>query len=104
MQLSIFALLIILITAAAGAGADAPTFTVDYDANTFRKDGQPFRYIAGTLHYFQIPHELWRDRMLRVRALGCNALQTYILWNRHETYEGVYNFGGDANITEYLRL
>lgn len=82
----------------------ASTFTVDYENQTFLKDGKPFRYISGTLHYFQIPRELWRDRMLRVRALGCNALQTYVMWSRHEPYENQFDFTKDANLTDYLSM
>lgn len=30
------------------------TFTVDYSQNVFLKDGEPFRYISGEIHYFRI--------------------------------------------------
>jgi beta-galactosidase len=29
------------------------TFQVDYKNNVFLKDGQPFRYISGEIHYFR---------------------------------------------------
>lgn len=99
--------LIVFILSAVGISqiaAENRTFTVDYENETFLKDGQPFRYISGTLHYFQIPRELWRDRMLRMRALGCNALQTYVIWSLHQPSEKAYDFTKDANLTEYLSL
>lgn len=27
------------------------------------------------IHYFRIPHEYWRDRLERMKALGCNSVQ-----------------------------
>ena len=80
------------------------TFTVDYDNRQFLKDGKPFRYISGDLFYARIPHELWQDRLMRVRAAGLNAIQIYVPWNFHETFEGSYDFSGKANLTEFIRL
>ena len=58
-------------------------FYIDYERNTFIKvhrekftttstafgllfkDGQPWSYVSGTMHYFRVPHYYWRDRMLR---------------------------------------
>lgn len=53
------------------------SFTIDYPNNQFLKDGQPFRYASGSLHYFRVPSVLWRDRMVKYRAAGLNAIQTY---------------------------
>jgi hypothetical protein len=38
------------------------TFQIDYENDRFLKDGMPFRYISGSIHYFRIPAELWKDR------------------------------------------
>ena len=32
----------------------ARTFEIDYKNNVFLKDGQPFRYISGEIHYFRV--------------------------------------------------
>jgi hypothetical protein len=52
------------------------TFTIDYDNNSFLKDGKPFQYVSGTIHYFRVPHEYWRDRLQKLRYSGANAVQT----------------------------
>ena len=80
------------------------SFTIDYERNTFLKDGRPFQYISGSLHYFRIPRELWRDRMLRVKALGFNAIQTYVQWNLHETRPGHYDFSGQLDFEAFIDL
>ena len=74
--------------------ASVPTFDIDYKADTFRMDGKPFRYVSGSLHYFRVPRELWRDRMRKVRAAGFNAIQFVIPWHLHEPLPGQYNFEG----------
>ncbi len=52
------------------------SFTVDYENDQFLKDGKPFRYVAGAVHYYNIPTELWRDRLQKVKFGGLNAVQT----------------------------
>ena len=54
----------------------ARSFTVDYKNNVFLKDGQPFRYISGSIHYFRVPRVFWRDRLEKMKAAGLNAIQT----------------------------
>ena len=71
------------------------TFTVDRQRGTFLKDGKPFRYVSGSLHYFRIPREYWEDRLKKVRAAGLNAVQIYIEWSFHEKKHREYNFQGD---------
>ena len=80
------------------------SFTIDYKNDRFLKDGQPFRYISGGIHYFRVPSSLWEDRLKKIRAAGLNAIQTYVAWNFHETTPGVYNFSGDRNLTRFLQL
>ena len=43
---------IFLISISAFAKAEK-SFSIDYDGNTFLMDGQPFRYVSGSIHYFR---------------------------------------------------
>ena len=52
------------------------SFSVDYEKNTFLKDGKPFRYISGSMHYFRIPYQLWEDRIYKAKMAGLNTIQT----------------------------
>jgi beta-galactosidase len=56
------------------------------------------------MHYARIPHELWRDRILRAKRAGMNCIATYVHWNFHERQEGVFDFHGDADIERYIDL
>jgi beta-galactosidase len=61
---------------------------VDYAGHRFLKDGRPYRYLSGEIHYFRIHSSLWQDRLMRVRAAGLNAVQVYVPWNYHEVEPG----------------
>lgn len=56
------------------------------------------------MHYFRTLPEYWEDRLLRAKALGLNAIQTYVPWNLHEPKEGQLNFDGIADIVSFLEL
>lgn len=51
------------------------TFELDYSRDRFLKDGRPFRYISGSIHYFRIPRFYWEDRLLKMKMAGLNAIQ-----------------------------
>ncbi|KAM0011904.1 putative beta-galactosidase [Helianthus debilis subsp. tardiflorus] len=70
----------------------------------FWKDSEPFRIIGGDLHYFRTLPQYWEDRLLRAKALGLNAIQTYVPWNLHEPKEGQLDFDGIADILSFLEL
>ncbi len=70
----------------------------------FFLDGQPFRVVAGAMHYFRVPREYWRDRLLKIKACGFNTVETYVPWNLHEPREGEFDFSGDLDLAAYLEL
>ncbi|KAL3191801.1 hypothetical protein MRX96_059535 [Rhipicephalus microplus] len=84
--------------------SNRPSFTVDYANNQFLKDGQPFRYISGSLHYFRVPWAYWQDRMEKMRLGGLNALQTYVEWSGHEPEPGKFYFEGDYDLKTFLDI
>ncbi len=51
------------------------SFKIDYEGNCFLKDGKPFRYISGSIHYFRVPRFYWNDRLKKMRAAGLNAVE-----------------------------
>ncbi|KTG39465.1 hypothetical protein cypCar_00020012 [Cyprinus carpio] len=84
--------------------ADSRSFSIDYKNNCFQKDGKPFQYISGSIHYSRIPREYWKDRLLKMYMTGLNAIQVYVPWNFHETVQGVFNFAGDRDLEYFLNL
>ncbi|KAJ8782678.1 hypothetical protein J1605_009997 [Eschrichtius robustus] len=84
--------------------ASQRTFKIDYGHNCFLKDGQPFRYISGSIHYFRVPRFYWKDRLLKMKMAGLNAIQTYVAWNFHEPQPGRYEFTGDHDVEHFIQL
>ncbi|XP_043093436.1 beta-galactosidase [Puntigrus tetrazona] len=95
---------VLLLTLPLVTYATAPSFSIDYHRNSFIKDGEPFRYISGSIHYSRIPSVYWKDRLLKMYMAGLNAIQTYVPWSFHETVPGRYDFSGDRDLGHFLQL
>lgn len=91
-------------TARSFRNASRRTFEIDYNHNCFRKDGQPFRYISGSIHYFRVPRFYWEDRLLKMKMAGLNAIQIYVPWNFHEPQPGQYQFSGEHDVEHFIQL
>lgn len=93
----------------AQANSNNRSFTIDYNRDTFLLDGKPFRYISGSIHYFRIPNELWRDRLQKIRGGGYNTIQFVVDWSLHEPKQQQqplgdnYNFRGRLNLLEFIQ-
>ena len=74
-----------------------------YGSNRFYLDGEPFNILSGAMHYFRIPREYWKDRLLKLKECGLNTVETYTCWNLHEKEEGVFDFEGMLDIGEFIR-
>ncbi|WPU92233.1 beta-galactosidase family protein [Mucilaginibacter sabulilitoris] len=70
----------------------------------FLLDGKPFQMISGELHYPRIPREAWRDRMKMAKAMGLNTIGTYVFWNLHEPQKGQFDFSGNNDIVEFIKI
>jgi beta-galactosidase len=70
----------------------------------FLLDGLPFRILAGAMHYFRVHPQYWRDRLLKLKGLGLNTLETYVAWNLHEPQSGKFDFSGWLDLEAYIRL
>lgn len=67
-------------------------------------DGTPLRVLSGAVHYFRVPPACWRDRLLKLRACGLNAVETYVPWNAHEPRPGQVTFDGWLDLVGFIRL
>ena len=72
--------------------------------STFLLNGKPFQMISGEMHYSRMPKETWRSRMKAAKAMGLNTIGTYIFWNLHEPEEGKYDFSGNNNVAEFVKI
>ncbi len=60
----------------------------------FLRDGKPHLIVSGALHYGRVHPDLWRDRLTRIAAMGCNTVETYVPWNFHAPTPDSFDFTG----------
>ncbi len=77
-------------------------FAIEKDG--FKLNGEPFRVIAGAIHYFRVPAEYWRDRLIKLKACGFNTVETYVAWNLHEPKEGIFDYSDMLDIEKFLEI
>jgi len=70
----------------------------------FLLDGRPFRILSGAIHYFRVHPELWEDRLLKLKAMGLNTVETYVAWNLHEPEPGRFDFDNALDVCAFVRL
>ena len=56
------------------------------------------------MHYFRIHPDYWEDRLLKLKQMGCNTIETYVAWNLHEPQEGQWCFEGFTDLERFIQL
>jgi len=87
-----------------GLKAQQAKHTFALGDSSFLLDGKPLQMISGEMHCARIPREYWRDRMKAAKAMGLNTIGTYVFWNAHEPVQGKYDFSGNNDIAEFVRI
>ncbi|XP_061659256.1 beta-galactosidase-1-like protein 2 isoform X2 [Syngnathoides biaculeatus] len=67
-------------------------FGLSANSSQFSLEGEPFRILGGSIHYFRVPRAYWRDRLMKMKACGINTLSTCVPWSLHQPQRGVFNF------------
>jgi len=75
---------------------------IDFDGAGFIIRGKRIYLSSGSLHYPRVPHELWFDRLLRLKRANFAAVETYAFWNFHEPKENQFDFTGDRDLEKFL--
>uniref|UniRef100_A0A8D0X0J0 Beta-galactosidase n=1 Tax=Sus scrofa TaxID=9823 RepID=A0A8D0X0J0_PIG len=70
----------------------------------FTLEGHEFLILGGSIHYFRVPRESWRDRLLKLKACGFNTVTTYVPWNLHEPERGKFDFSGNLDMEAFILL
>ncbi|XP_054988138.1 beta-galactosidase-1-like protein 3 [Sorex araneus] len=76
----------------------------DSSAPHFTLEGQRFLILGGSIHYFRVPRDYWRDRLLKLKACGFNTVTTYVPWNLHEPERGAFNFSGNLDLQAFVLM
>lgn len=71
----------------------------------FYLNNERIKIVSGALHYFRIVPDYWLDRLEKLKALGCNTVETYIPWNIHEPFEGIFDFtSANKDLSKFIKL
>jgi len=71
--------------------------------NQFLKDDKPIKIISGAVHYFRNFPDTWIDIFRKMKACGCNCVETYCAWNLHEKQKGIFDFEGILDIARFIK-
>lgn len=78
--------------------------TFEIIGNEFVRDGKPIKIISGAVHYFRNMKDTWGDIFKKARALGLNCIETYCAWNMHEKKPSEFDFSGNLDIAEFIKM
>jgi beta-galactosidase len=104
----LFLLLALTLTTAALADdsifppAPAARGTINFDGTGFIINGHRTFVTSGSIHYARVPHELWEDRLQRLKAGSFNTVESYAFWNFQEPRENEFDFTGDRDFGAFL--
>lgn len=84
---------------------DKEVHTFRLGENQFWLDEKPFQIISGEMHPARVPAEYWRHRVRMIKAMGCNTVACYVMWNYHESEPGKFDFQtGNHNLEQFIRI
>jgi len=96
--LLLFALALVAFTVPSVEGG---SFGIQGD--NFVKDGQVFRILSGSLHYWRARPADWDLHFRLLKQLGLNTITTYVNWALHEPQPGQFNFTGDYDVVKWIK-
>lgn len=50
--------------------------SLTFGEKEFLLQGKPLRILSGAIHYFRVVPEYWKDRLLKLKAMGLNTVET----------------------------
>lgn len=83
-------------------GKQAHTFSIEN--GNFLYDGKPIQIHSGELHFARVPAPYWHHRLKMMKAMGLNAVATYVFWNYEEVAPGRWDWKtGNRNLRAFLK-
>uniref|UniRef100_A0A4W2D1W1 Beta-galactosidase-1-like protein 2 n=1 Tax=Bos indicus x Bos taurus TaxID=30522 RepID=A0A4W2D1W1_BOBOX len=72
--------------------------------SNFTLGNMPFLILSGTIHYFRVPRDYWKDSLLKLKACGFNTVTTHVPWNLHEPRRGQFHYSGNLDLIAFISL
>lgn len=78
---------------------------IEFDRYSLKINGKREFIRSGAMHYFRLPSvDLWRDRLIKLKAAGYNTVDLYFNWGFHSDAEGSYDFSGVKDVDALIQL
>ena len=74
------------------------------EKNEFLLNDEPIKLISGAVHYFRNMKCTWRDIFKKMKSMGLNCVETYCAWNMHEKKMDEFDFSGNLDISEFIKI
>lgn len=78
--------------------------SVTYDGQSLFVKGRRAWLVGAGLEYSLVPRREWGHRLDELRRAGVNTVVASVPWLRHEARPGRFDFAGDLDLEEFLRL
>ncbi len=102
--LTAFLLLAVLQFFAFTSASAKSKHTFEIKGGNFVYDGKPIQIHSGEMHFSRVPAPYWHHRLKMMKAMGLNAVATYVFWNFHETAPGKWDWSTDNhNLRGFLK-
>jgi beta-galactosidase len=75
----------------------------DIKNGQFLLNGKSIEIHSGEMHYPRVPKEYWKHRLLMMKAMGLNAVATYVFWNYHEEAPGKWDWSGQKDLRQFIK-
>ena len=77
---------------------------ISIDRESLVFDGRAATAVMGEFHYTRYPAGEWREELLKMKAGGVTIVSTYVFWIHHEEAEGEWNWSGNHDLGDFVRL
>ncbi|TVQ32081.1 MAG: hypothetical protein EA376_07085 [Phycisphaeraceae bacterium] len=77
---------------------------ITYDGQSFTILGRRRWIVSGAIDPARTPRGLWADRIRAAKQAGLNTITVPINWSLHEPSPGRFDFEGDRDIAEFIRM
>ena len=83
-------------------GGTAMGYTYEVSNRYLTRDGKPFVYRMGEMHFSRVPKKDWEKELIKMRDGGIEIVASYLFWIHHEEEEGVYRFDDNCDLRAFL--
>jgi hypothetical protein len=66
-------------------------------------NGKPVFGVAGECHFSRLDPSQWDSQCAKMKEAGVTIVSTYVFWNHHEEYKGIWNFTGRRNLRRFIQ-